>query len=86
MIQYKKKINYSIGFLFEYVNWYKLIKKNLQSKGKNDISIEWNIKNNINSLRSWKYDYKQGGGLLRYYGIHFIKLLLNILSYNFLHH
>jgi hypothetical protein len=74
----KKKINYSIGFLFEYVNWYKLIKKNLQSKGKNDISIEWNIKNNINSLRSWKYDYKQGGGLLRYYGIHFIKLFSDL--------
>ena len=24
--------------------------------------------------KSWKYNFNEGGGLIRYYGIHFIKL------------
>jgi len=71
----KKKINYSVGFLFEYVSWYSLIKKKLDNRKKrNDILIKWNIKSDINKSKSWKYNNHDGGGLIRYYGIHFIKL------------
>lgn len=32
---------------------------------------------------SWKYNYKEGGGLIRYYGTHFIKLFAD-LDFNFI--
>ena len=76
---YKKKINYSIGFFFEYLKWYKLIKKVLDhSKKKNNIYIKWDIKNKSDELNNWKYNSKNGGGLIRYYGIHFIKLFSDL--------
>ena len=73
-ILYTKKINFSVGFLFEYTSWAKLIKKHLSIKKKNKIFIKWNILKKINSTKSWKYNFNEGGGLLRYYGIHLIKL------------
>jgi len=73
-IFYIKKINYSVGFLFKYTNWSKLIKNKLANKKKNKIFIVWNIKKKLNDSKSWKYNFNEGGGLIRYYGIHFIKL------------
>ena len=73
-IFYKTKVNFSIGFLFEYVSWYKFIKKKIRNNKKTNITIKWNIKKNLNKKHSWKYNHKEGGGLIRYYGIHFIKL------------
>ena len=73
-IFHKTKVNYSIGFLFEYVSWYALIKKRIRNHKKTNITIKWNIKKNLNNRFSWKHNHKQGGGLIRYYGIHFIKL------------
>ena len=75
----EKKINYSVGFLFEYVSWYKLIKKKLDNtKKRNNILIKWNIKSDVNKSNSWKYNHQDGGGLIRYYGIHFIKLFSDL--------
>jgi len=85
---YIKKINYSIGFLFEYTSWFKLITNTLNKKRKNNIFIKWNIKQTLKSSKSWKYNYKEGGGLIRYYGIHFIKLFsdfnFNLIKINIL--
>tara|TARA_B110000196_G_C21116056_1_gene650572 strand:+ start:815 stop:1687 length:873 start_codon:yes stop_codon:yes gene_type:complete len=74
----KKKINYSFGFLFEYVNWTKLINNKIKKKNQNKITIKWNIKKNLNISTSWKYNFNNGGGILRYYGIHFIKLFSDL--------
>ena len=71
---YLKKINYSVGFLFEYTSWYKLINNRIKNKKNNDILIRWNIKKN-DTKELWKYNHNMGGGLIRYYGVHFIKLL-----------
>ena len=83
---HKTKVNYSVGFLFEYVSWYTLIKKQIKNYKKTNITIKWNIKKDLNKKFSWKYNHKEGGGLLRYYGIHFIKLFadlnLNIIKKN----
>ena len=67
-------INYSFGFIFEYLNWVKFLNK------KNDISIIWKIKKK-NFSKSWKYSHSEGGGLIRFYGIHFLKLFYD-LNYN----
>ena len=70
----ENKIKFSIGFLFKYLNWYKFISKRLTLNKK--FNIIWEIKiNNKNNL--WKYDQSSGGGLLRFYAIHFIRLLFD---------
>ena len=70
---YLKKINYSVGFLFEYTSWFKLIRNKIKNNKKKTVSIQWNIKKN-DTKNSWKYNHNIGGGLIRYYGVHFIKL------------
>ena len=54
------------SFLFVYTDWI-----NLMKSGENNKSIDWEIVN-INSKDSWKWNYKLGGGVLRFYGIHII--------------
>ena len=53
-IIYKKKINYSVGFLFEYTNWFQLIKKKLLNKKKSKIFIKWNISKKVKFSKLWK--------------------------------
>ena len=71
----KKKINFSVGYILKYLSWYKFIKKNLTKKKK--ISIKWEIRvNKKNNL--WKYNISEGGGLVRFYAIHLIRLLFDL--------
>ena len=76
VIHFLKKncIKFSVGFIFEYLNWFIYLKK------KKNLEIIWSIKKK-NILGSWKYDQKRGGGLIRFYGIHFLKLFSD-LNYN----
>ena len=71
----KKKINYSFGFTLSYLNWYKIIKAN--KKKYQTFNFVWQIKKK-NSNKSWKYQSLKGGGLIRFYGIHFIKALFDL--------
>ena len=70
----RKRINFSIGFLFKFLSWYKFLKKNTKQNG--NYNILWEIKINKKN-NSWKYNFKDGGGLLRFYGIHFIRFLFD---------
>ena len=67
----KNKIKFSVGYLFTYLSWFKYIKKNLSHNQKFEIiwRIKFNKKNNL-----WKSNHKEGGGLMRFYSIHFFKL------------
>lgn len=71
---YKKKIKFKVGFLFYYLSWFQKIIK-LKKK---QIKIKWNffsadLRNNKNT---WKINDKfPGGGLIAFYGIHFIFLM-----------
>ena len=70
-----RKIKYSFGFLFEYLSWFKFLKK---KKSKNNkIKILWHIKKN-NKNNKWKYNPTLGGGALRFYGVHLIKILFEL--------
>ena len=71
----KKKIKFSVGYLFTYLNWYKYIRENLSHNQKFEITwrIKFNKKNNL-----WKSNHKDGGGLLRFYSIHFFKLFYDL--------
>lgn len=76
MVFKKKKILFKVGFLFSYLKWYDLIFKNFNYK-KSRIFIQWNFKYNKNN-NSWKKSSKKGGGIIAYYGIHFIKIFSDL--------
>ena len=71
----KKEIKFSVGYLFTYLNWYRYIKKNLSNNQKFEITwrIKFNKKNNL-----WKFNHKEGGGLVRFYSIHFFRLFFDL--------
>ena len=72
----KKKINYSFGFIFKYLRWYKSMKIKL-SKNQN-FEIIWQIDKKQKNNNHWKYSPTQGGGLVKFYGIHFIELFFSL--------
>jgi predicted dehydrogenase len=78
----KKKINYSFGFILSYLKWYKFIKAN--NKKYQSFNFVWQIKKK-NNIKSWKYQVSKGGGLLRFYGIHFIKVFFDLNFINIKH-
>lgn len=74
-----KKTNqqFSVFYLFSYLNWYVDLKKIINNEDDFDILINWSIAHNRNNNDTWKYKIKEGGGLGRYYGIHFFDLVDN---------
>jgi predicted dehydrogenase len=71
--------NFSIAYLFRYTDWAIVFRNHflLSNKKICKIKIFWafhahHYKNNLNN---WKADAGQGGGALRFYGIHLIALL-----------
>lgn len=66
-----KKIKFSVGFLFKYIKWHNYIKKRLTRNQK--FKIIWDIKYNSEN-KLWKYVHSLGGGLIRFYSIHFIRI------------
>ena len=69
--QSDKKIN--IGYLFTYTKWWREIRK---TKFKN-LKINWSFKSipMSKNINSWKLKDEKGGGIINFYGIHFISLL-----------
>lgn len=68
--------SFSIAYLFRYQDWYKKIRT-----GSNDdynLSISWKIPRVENT--SWKNEDSSGGGLLSYYGIHLLTLIVELKS------
>ena len=75
-----KKINFNVGFLFKFTDWYNIFKKNNKVGGK--YKILWKIKIKKKN-KSWKYNTKDGGGLLRFYGIHLLRFLFDLNGFFF---
>jgi predicted dehydrogenase len=72
-----KKIKYNIFYSFLYTNWFQLINKNYN---KSNIEFNWffysyDLKNNINN---WKLKESNGGGIVNYYGIHFVSIAAHL--------
>jgi hypothetical protein len=77
LIQYLKlnKIRFSVAYLFIYSSWYLSLKKLLQTEKSIDIAFNWSVKK---MESTWKNNTIYGGGLLYFYGIHFLALLNNL--------
>ena len=66
-----------VGYLFLYTNWFASI---LRASPGSRINISWNFPSHhlINNLLNWKRYHSQGGGVLRFYGIHFISVFAQL--------
>ena len=71
----RKKIKFVIGFMFKYLNWYKFCNRNINQNQK--FKIIWEIKPNKKN-NFWKFNHLDGGGITRFYAIHFFRLLFDL--------
>jgi predicted dehydrogenase len=69
--------HYRIGYNFQYTNWGVNLLKTLNSSIPQHIKITWHFLANHYSkdIHIWKRYSSQGGGIIRFYGIHLIALL-----------
>lgn len=72
-----KGIKICSSYLFLYTNWSRILLQNSQY-------IKWDIKNN-NLKDSWKHNNIQGGGPLKFYGIHLLAVMVS-LNYDYVIH
>jgi hypothetical protein len=69
-----RESSFSIGYLFRYQDWYRKIVSSRHEEYA--LSIDWKIPRVEKS--SWKNDESFGGGLLSYYGIHLLSLIVEL--------
>lgn len=78
------KIRFRIGYVFLYAKWYTNLKTILQSNlSKGELTITWRFQAHhfVHQLKIWKRYDSQGGGVVKFYGIHIFPLLAE-LGYN----
>lgn len=73
----------SVGFNFRYTNWAIQLKEKLlngEFSEHESINLSWNFMADhfSRNIESWKIDHAQGGGAIRFYGIHVIALLAEL--------
>ncbi len=76
----KNNINFSVAYIMTFSPFYKKLLKIIKQENVSNINIYWSFfcKNKKNS---WKSKKRQGGGILNFYGIHFIHLF-DVLGFN----
>jgi predicted dehydrogenase len=74
-----EKKNIRVGYTFEFTDWARELKGLLQNASNSieTITVKWTFKAHHykNNLANWKRFDEEGGGVLRFYGIHLIALL-----------
>jgi hypothetical protein len=70
----------SVGFTFRFTNWAGQLKEKLLNGDFSEyesINLSWHFMADhfSRNIESWKMDHAQGGGPIRFYGIHIIALL-----------
>jgi predicted dehydrogenase len=71
---------FRIGYTFRYTAWASLLRQRCRSEATRAISIDWQFRAHhyARDLRNWKRAVSEGGGALRFFGIHFIALLAEL--------
>jgi hypothetical protein len=70
----QSNLKFTIGYLFRYLKWYQQLI--ILSKTPFKIFLRWHISPIASG--SWKISTEEGGGLVNYYLIHFIPLLIEM--------
>ena len=68
-----RKSNFSVAYLFQYQDWYRAIASEKQSEC--SVAINWRIAPSRN--QNWKKLIDAGGGILSYYGVHLLSLIVD---------
>jgi len=77
----KSKKNFEIGYLFRYTDWGNMLINFFDNKIKIDqvdrIEISWSFLAHhfLSNVDTWKKYHSDGGGVIRFFGIHLIALL-----------
>ena len=69
-----QKTKFSVFYSLTYMDWYSNIVEEIMQGVDKNFQIEWKIKQ---SASTWKQNSSKGGGLLKFYGIHFIKMFID---------
>jgi predicted dehydrogenase len=72
---------YRIDYNFRFTPWAAELKRRIRSAGgTGNISIDWRFRAHhyANNLHNWKRSISEGGGALRFFGIHLVGLLAEI--------
>lgn len=70
----ENQLQFSIAYLFRYLEWYQAVVAAMQSDC--TWKILWQV--SPNSDESWKAIKSSGGGLLSYYGVHLLSLIVDL--------
>ena len=75
LLRYLKqnKINFSLAYIINQTLFYKKLINIINERKINKINVYWSFPNS-NKKESWKLNHKEGGGIINFYGIHFIHL------------
>ena len=68
-----RKSSFSVAYLFEYQEWYKRLASDENSEM--NVVIDWRISSTKN--RPWKESPDEGGGILAFYGVHLLSLMVD---------
>ena len=66
--------NFSVAYLFRFTPWFKSLKQDMMEPYRN-VSINWYIQR---IASDWKMDSSSGGGLLKFYAVHFLDVLYEL--------
>ena len=75
----EKKIKFYVNYSFIYLDWYKKLFNKINSLNSNfNIKVNWEFKAHYikTNVMNWKSDSQSGGGIIRFYGIHLIAVLI----------
>ena len=75
-----RKQNFSLAYLFRYLEWFNELKSEIIQSGKDDFMINWTV---LRPQSNWKSSSEMGGGLLMYYGVHVLDAFLQIFGCDF---
>jgi hypothetical protein len=68
-----RKSSFSVAYLFQYQEWYRAVASQNQSEC--SVTIDWRITPIKN--QNWKQRLDAGGGVLSYYGVHLLSLIVD---------
>jgi predicted dehydrogenase len=66
--------SFSVGYIFLYTKWFVDLEKRLKDSSKKLVEITWDQK----FAKDWKANSSLGGGILKYYGIHYLSIIASL--------
>lgn len=69
----RRGYKFSLGYLFQYTDWWSFLVESTNERSNLSIQVDWQLPR----PQGWKGDSRNGGGIVAFYAIHFVPLLLH---------